>query len=33
VVERHQNLWDFLEGLLKLHDVLEVPLSFTIFEA
>jgi hypothetical protein len=32
VVERHQNLWDFLEGLLKLHDVLEVPLSFTIFE-
>ena len=32
VVERYQNLWDFFEGLLKLHDMLEVPLSFTIFE-
>jgi hypothetical protein len=32
VVERYQNLWDFFEGLLKLHDMLEVPLSFTIIE-
>ena len=32
VVERHQNSWYFLEGLLKLHEMLEVPLSFTIFE-
>jgi hypothetical protein len=32
VVERHQNLWYFLEGLLELHDMFEVPLSFTILE-
>ena len=32
VVERHKNLWYLLEGLLELHDMLEVPLSFTILE-
>jgi hypothetical protein len=32
VIDRHKNLWDFLEGFFELHDVLEVPLSFTIFE-
>jgi len=31
-VKCHHNLRDFLEGLLKLHDVIEVPFSFTVFE-
>lgn len=31
-VERYQNLRHIFEGLLKLYAVLEVPLSFTIFE-
>jgi len=31
-VERHQNLWNFREGLLKLDDVLELPFSLTVFE-